>query len=339
MKYHIPEAYKELYWSTIGFVVVVIIGTLGYPLLVDGITLFDAFYMTIITISTIGYGEMFDLTGNIPARIFTIFLAFVGVAILTYFLSYITAALLEGQINKSFKTARMENKIDKMVGHYIICGLGRVGNYIAGDLQDEEVELVCADKNEEQVIKLQEEHPKVPVLIGDCTQDEFLIKLGVKKAKGIFVTTRDDNANLMIVLTARQLNPYINIAAVCHFKSHEAKLKAVGANSVILPSEMGALRMAGEMLKPNVTTFLDILLLDEEKNLNIEEIKMGIACAGKTLGNFVEQKDGLILGIKERKEWKFNPTLDYPLTADSIIVMVTTPQKRKAIEQSILTQK
>jgi len=339
MKFNIPEAYEELYWSTIGFVIVVIIGTLGYPLLVQDITLFDAFYMTIITISTIGYGEMFDLTGNIPARIFTICLAFVGVAILTYFLSYITAALLEGQINKSFKIARMENKIDKMVGHYIVCGLGRVGHYIVEDLEDDNVELVCADRAEEKVARIHKEFSHIPVLIGDCTQDDFLIKLGIKKASGLFVATRDDNANLMIVLTARQLNPYINIAAICHFKSHESKLKAVGANSVILPSEMGALRMASEMLKPNVTTFLDILLLDEEKNLNIEEIKMGIACAGKTLGNFVKQQDGLILGVKENKEWKFNPTLDYCLTTDSIIVMVTTPQKRRAIEYNILRKK
>lgn len=335
MKFRVGETYRTLYFSTMLFSCVLVIGTLGYPLLVDNITFFDAFYMTIITISTIGYGEMFDLTGNVPARLFTIFLAFSGIGLLTYLLSNIAAALLEGKINKSFKISRMESKIDKMSGHFIICGMGRVGNYILKDLEADNYEIVCADMDEEAVNRSLLNHPDIPALVGDCTEDDFLIKLGIKRAKGIFVTTHNDNVNLMVVLTARQLNTYVKIVSVSHFRSHEKKLRAVGANSVISPSQMGALRMAGEMTKPNVSNFLDIMLSDEEKNLNIEEINMGPQCAGKRLEQFIEQKDGLILAVKEQERWEFNPKRDYLLTPYSIVVILTTPDKKILIEKKI----
>jgi len=335
MKFTIGETYRTLYFSATLFSCVLVIGTLGYPLLVEDVTFFDALYMTVITISTIGFGEMFDLTGNVPARIFTIFLAFSGIGLLTYFLSDLTAALLDGKLNKSFKISMMERKIDKISGHFIICGMGRVGNYILKDLAAENHELVCADIEEDAVNRSLLNHPDIPALVGDCTEDDFLIKLGIKRAKGLFVTTHNDNVNLMIVLTARQLNAYIKIVSASHFRSHEKKLRAVGADRVISPSQMGALRMSGEMIKPNVSNFLDIMLSDEERNLNIEEIKMGIKCAGKPLEEFIEQRDGLVLAVKEKERWEFNPKREYILTPSSIIVILTTPDKKALIEGKI----
>ncbi len=329
------ENFRQIFIAGAVFLVVVLIGTIGYKLLVDQTTWFDALYMTVITVSTIGYGEMVNLENHTAGRIFTMFIAFSGIGVLTYFLSSVAAAIVEGELNDTFKKSRTSKIIKRMENHYIVCGVGRLGHEIISNLSESGHQLVLADLEEEKLKKVLEEFPKYRGLSGDCTEDDFLEKLGVRNAKGIFITTQDDNINLMITLTARQLNPKIKIVAVARFTTHEKKILAVGANRVISPSKLGAQRMAFEMTRPSVTNFFDNMLSRDEKDLDIQEIQLQANCQGKTIAHFIAENDGVVLAVREDKEWVFNPSPDYELHPNATLVVFTSPQNRKKIEQNI----
>ncbi len=325
---------KRLRITGMAFGAIITIGTVGFKLIGgENASFFDGFYMTAITITTIGYNEVIVLDNL--GRAYAVFIAFTGIGILTYFLTNMASLFIEGDLVKSRKRSQMEKKVSKMEGHYIVCGAGRVGSNIAQELLKTDREFVIADIDEDKVKLADELYEDVPCLLGDCTDDDFLLQLGVDRALGIFVTTGSDNINLVICVTARQLNYNIRIVAQSKDINHVTKMKKVGADKVVSPSFIGGLRMASEMVRPTVTNFLDEMLRSQNTPLRIEEIGIPGELAGSPLSEFnlADFDQTLILAIKEGDQWVYNPKMSYLLQKNSRLIVMTTPKEREAIQK------
>lgn len=332
---NVREVYRRLFVSGIMLLLVLSIGTIGYKLLVPESSWFDGLYMTAITISTIGYGEIVDLTHNTSARIFTIFVAFSGIGIITYFLSNIATLLVEGNIQHSLNIRRMEKKIASLSGHYIICGMDRIGLNIAEELKKTQQVFVFADSDAQKIEQYRTHHPNMFCLTGDCTDEDFLNQLGLPQAKGLFVATADDNTNIVICVAAKQVNSTVRIIATCKENTNIKKLTTVGAEKVISPNFIGGLRMASEMIRPSVTTFLDTMMRDQNQNLRIEDIALSSSFFYQKLAelNIEKFEKTLLMAIKEQNNWIFNPKKEHLIQPNSVLIVMTTPEERKILEK------
>lgn len=318
------------------FLGIVLIGTVGFSFFGDG-NWFDAFYMTAITLTTIGFHEVIDLSHSPWGRIFTVFVAFGGVGVFTYFVSNVAALFIEGDIRRSFYIRKMEKKINKMSDHYIVCGLGRVGKTIADELAITRREVVLADINQENLENLPDELTGLPWLIGDCTDEDFLDRLGISRAKGIFICTREDNTNLVICLTARQLSSSIKIVVRSKDIHLTNKLKRAGADNIISPNHIGGIRMTSEMMHPSVTSFLDDMTRNMSISMRIEEIIVGEKYSGQTIAELSLEKyqNTLLLAVREDGAYDYIPKPDRELKKGSQLIIMTTPDNRQSIEDKI----
>jgi voltage-gated potassium channel len=331
------KTYNKLIIAATSLVIVILLASTCYWL-VSGreYSFFDSFYMTIITISTIGYGEIIDLTNNPAGRALTILIALTGIGILTYILTNVTAIIVEGQLTDSLRRSRMENKAKKLKGHYIICGLGGVGNHIVNELCSTKRPLVMVDTNMTNIEKVLEDHPEVIFIEGDATDNSTLMKAGIDRAQGVFATTDDDNQNLVISLSARQLNSSIRIVARCTDIKNQDKLKKAGANSVISPTYIGGLRMASEMVRPTVVSFLDIMLRESSEQLRVEEIRVPDCHTGKDLSalDLKKFRSILLLAIKSEGKWIYNPPENHIVKSNDTLVIMTNPEAMSSLAES-----
>ena len=304
----------------------------------DNYSILDCLYMTVVTISTIGYSEIIDLSEHNFGRIFTMIIAFTGVGILTYVLSTITAITVEGELKATFRRRKMEKKIERLKNHYIVCGVGQVGLHIIKELYATGRNSVIIAQKEEHISRLEELFPEQVYIEGDPIEDTVLKKAEIEKAIGLFAAMDDDNKNLIISLSARQMNPNLKIVASCHNNMNAEKMKKAGANAVVSPTLIGGLRMASEMIRPTVVTFLDTMLRDTNKNLRIEEIPLPDYFKGKQLKdlNLNQFKDTLLLAIRTKIGWIYSPNETYTIEKGISIIIMTTPQERSSIEKYIL---
>lgn len=314
--------------------IVLLTGTSGYWFVGGGkYSLLDCFYMTVITILTIGYGEIIDLTNNNWGRLFTILIAFTGIGTATYIISTFTALIVEGQLKETFKKRRMEKSIKKLHDHYIICGAGRVGSVILHELYTTGRACVVIDNDEEIIQLVSDKYPELIAIAGDADIEEVLEKSGIKNAAGIFASTGDDNQNLVISLTAKYLNPDIRVVARCLEAANQQKMKKAGADTVITENFIAGMRMASEMVRPTVVSFLDKMLADKDKNLRVEEILMKEKYAGKRIADIDMERftDTLILAVLYKDNWTYSPKGDHVLESGSSIVVITTPEEREKL--------
>ena len=238
---------------------VLVIGTGGYWLLGGKQnSLLDCFYMTMITISTIGFSEVVDLSGEPYGRLFTVFIALSGIGTFAYLLSNFTASVVEGELNEVFRRRKMDKIIEKMSDHFIVCGIVGVGAHIIGELQATRREFVVVDTDRTRIE-------------GDATDDDVQIRAGVERARGLFAATGEDNQNLVITLTSKQLNPKVKVVARCREPRNVGKLKKAGADDVVETGFIGGLRMASVMIRPTVVSFLDVMLRHDMK-LRVEDL-------------------------------------------------------------------
>ncbi len=330
------DVLRRLRIAGFAFVAIMIIGTVGYSVIADG-NVMDAFYMTAITLTTIGFHEIIDMSTSPGGRLFTVFIAFMGIGIFTYFLSNVAALFIEGDIRKTFYKRKMEKKISKMEDHYVICGSGRVGGNIASELYQTDRPFVIADLDESRLSALPAELKGRPMMAGDCTDDDFLMTLGVDRARGVFVTSGDDNTNLVICLTARQLNPTCRIVVKIIDLNHAAKVKRAGADRIISPNYIGGLRMASEMIRPSVTSFLDEMTRTSRQNFRIEEVEVSTNFSGKSLDELKTSdcKNTLILAVKSPDQCEYIPDPKQNLNAGDKLIMMTTPKERQLIEDRL----
>lgn len=330
-------SYKKLIYATVGLVAVVLTGTFGYWFITEkDYGIFDCFYMTIITITTIGYEEVINFENYEGARLFNIFVALFGIGLLTYFLTNFAVIFIEGHIKETFKRTKMEKSLTKLKDHYIVCGLGKHSVHLVEELISTKRSFVIIEIDEEVLNKFVSEHPTVFYVQGNASSDVVLKKAGIEKAKGVFAATGDDNLNLVISLSAKRLNPDVRVLSYCFDKNNMDKIDLAGADKVISPNFIGALRMASEMVRPTVTSFLDVMLRDKDKNLRIEEIKISEEHSGKTIGDIKKKefKDTLILALKEKDSWYYNPKDDIVIGTENTLIVMTSPKDRIKMEKT-----
>ncbi|MFY0600934.1 MAG: potassium channel protein [Cyclobacteriaceae bacterium] len=319
------------------FLGVLLTGVVGFGMISGG-QWFDAFYMTAITISTIGFREVIDLGDSNIGKLFTIFIAFSGIGVMTYLFSNLAALFIEGDIRKTFYRKNMMKKIEKMNGHYIICGCGRVGKNIALELFQTEREFVLTDLSDEVLERFSNEIPDKISISGDSTDDTFLETLGVSRAAGIFATASDDNTNLVICITARQLNPNIKIISRINDITHSRKMKRAGADKIISPNFIGGRRMASEMLRPAATSFMDDMMRSSQFGLRMEEIVVTKKYDGKPIDDlpFDGCEKTILLALKENDDWAYNPKKSLEMKYGNRLILMTTPKERKLIEERLI---
>jgi len=330
------RVYRSFIWGTAALVAVMVGGTVGYRYIGgDQYSWMDCFYMTFITIATIGYGEIVDLSNSDYGRMFTVIIGFAGIASLSYLLSTVTAFILEGDINLTWRRKKMLQKIAKMHDHYIVCGVGRVGSNVAHELQMTGRPCVIIDEDMQHIENYLLKHPEQLYLHGDATDNDILLAAGVKCARGVFAVAADDSKNLVISLSAKQLNPNVRVVARCHDVKNVEKTRRAGADEIISPDFTGGLRIVSAMVRPHVVSFLDDMLKSDD-NLRMEEVPLPEGLAGKPLSILNPGgRDYVVLAISNGGKWAFNPPTHHTLHGGDILMVMTTPEGRNRLEQLI----
>lgn len=308
-----------------------VVGVVGYWMVDPGASWLDALYMTVITLTTVGYGEVVDLSGNPGGRVFTMVLLLVGMGGVVYFVSTATAFVLEGQLHHVFWRRRMEREIARLSGHVIVCGTGSTALYAADELCRVGRALVVICEDAAAAEQVRHRLGEVPVVVGEPAADEVLEAAGVRRAAGIIAGTDSDKDNVIITLTARQLAPRIRIVTRVTDVDQVQKLRNVGANAVVSPSHIGGLRMVSELIRPTVVTFLDEMLRDRERNLRVEEVPVEKDSpeAGKRLGEieFRAVSNALLLACRTPDgSWVYNPPPEYRLKPGVTMILMGSPE-------------
>jgi voltage-gated potassium channel len=327
------KAFRNL--RTIGslLLLVMAVGTAGYHY-IEGWPWFDGFYMVVTTLTTIGYQEVHPLSH--AGRVFNVFVILSGVSLLLLGVGALSQALLEFELQSFFGRRRMEREIGRLDGHYIICGLGRVGRSVARELGRKPVPFVILENNEAKRQRFASENWLV--LAGDATQESTLRQAQIDRARGLIAATTTDATNLYIVLTARGMNPHLKIIARASEDAAEKHLLTAGADAVVSPYSFAGQRIAQSLLRPHVVSFLDTATTHLGMDLEIGEIHITPASsfAGKTLeSSRIRQERGVIvLAIKRRDAMRFNPAPDERIEADDCLIAMGEPAQLRQLEQT-----
>ena len=301
---------------------ILLLGTLGYMML-EGWRPLDAIYMTIITLTTVGYTEINPLSE--AGRVFTVMLIMIGVGLFIYVAGAVVQFMVEGQIRILFGRRRLDKQIEQLKNHFIICGYGRIGRVLARKLDQKPVDLVVIEKNRDLVPVM--EADRVLFISGSATEEINLVKAGIHNAKGLVAVLATDTDNVFLVLTARQLNPDLFIMARATQKESKITLKAAGASKVESPYDIGAANMAQRIIRPTVTSFLDLAFAYRRTDIQMEEIPVHqdsdlVGVMLKDSG--IRQKYKLILiAIKQADgEMIFNPSFETVLRGGDMVIAV-----------------
>lgn len=303
----------------VSFLALVLVGgTLGYTL-IEGWEPLDALYMTIITITTVGYGEVKPLSpGGI---VFTMILIITSVGMVAFIIVGLARIMVEGEVRRIFGRRKLEKRIRGLKDHYIICGYGRIGSYICRELAERPLPFVVVENNPE----ITQTIPEANYVNGDATDDETLKKAGIESAKCLVAAVASDADNLYITLTARQLNPSLYILSRATDENAEKKLLTAGANKVVLPYLIGAHRMAMALVRPTVVDFMEIAMHRRSLELQLEEIKVRQVdrMSSSTLRDSGIRSDLqlIVVGIKkESGKMIYNPSPETQIEAGDILI-------------------
>lgn len=297
-------------------------GTLGY-MITQGFRPIDALFMTVITLTTVGYGEVRPLDDT--GRLFTIVLIMMGAGFVAYNLAYFTQLLLDGDLLELYRRRRVRKKLEQLNDHYIVCGYGQMGQVVARELLKHDIPLVVIENDENAIIRLQEK--AILHLAGDATEEENLLAVGVDRAKGLVSVVAKDTDNVFIVLTARDLNKDLFICVRASTPGTEKRLLKAGADRVVSPYASSALRIAHQILRPTVTDFMELALSGEGMELSMEELQLpaGADLVGKELMNsgIRSDYDLIIVAIKRNDgEMIYNPSPKEMLQAGDTLVAI-----------------
>lgn len=318
----------RLILAGISLVTVFVIGTAGYYWIGDGKwTLENCAYMVLITITTVGYGEVLPVHHTGQGRLFTMALLVTGMGVSFYFLSSLTAFIIEGDLREALWRRKMHGRLSKLKGHHIVCGAGRTGRYVVDELVRADLDVVVVERREEALVKLSKEYgDRIITLVGDATDDGVLKDAGIEEATGLIAALQLDPDNLFVALSARQLNKAIRIVSRANSERVRPKLKQAGADAIVSPTHIGGRRMAHELLRPNAVGFLDIMARDLKQNLDIErlDIPKGSPLDGRTLrkSNIREVSSALVLAVTHEGVTTYNPPSDFELKAGMTLVLL-----------------
>ena len=305
------------------------IGTIGF-LLLPGYNLSDAFYMTVITVSAVGYEEVHDL--DMGGRIFASFLILGGITMLGVWFALVTSAIVEMDLAHVFLTRRTMKKIETLKDHYIVCGAGRTGRQVARELQAAGKRFVVVEKEADRAEALRAEFSDVLIVEADATRDESLIEARIGTAAGLVTCLSADTDNLFVCLSARDLQPGLTIVARAYNEQTLQKLYVAGADHVVSPNLTGGMRMAAMLLQPQVVSFLDVATRSEELDLRLEEVHVppGSAFENQTLAEArIPNKTGLIVIAARHADapgrdgpWVYNPGPDHRILAGDVLIVM-----------------
>ena len=229
----------------------------------------------------------------------------------------------------------MQDRIDKLKKHYIICGIGRVGTNVAHELHVTERAFVAVEDAQPAIDAFHEKYPKTLTLHGDSSDDEVLRRAGIERAAGLFAVTGDDGKNLLITLSAKQLNPDLRVVARCHEVRNIEKLKRVGADAIVSPDFTGGMRIASSMVRPGVVNFLDEMLRSDNQ-LRVEEVQIPPGFARRALGELVTtSSDYILLAARIEDRWQFNPPPEFMIGPGTTLVVMVNPEGRGMLEKLV----
>jgi len=291
---------KRLKYSLLTLLCIIFLGSSGYMIL-EGWPLVDSIYMTVITLSTIGFQEVHQMNGT--GRIFTIFLIICGVGTTAYALKNAIEIILEGEIRDIFGRKKVNEKIKKLTGHYMICGYGRMGKHICAEFAMAGRPFVVIEKNPEVVTEIQDKG--YMVIQGDATNDEVLFSAGIERAHGLISVLNTDAENLFLVLSARGLNPKLKIIARAGEEGSEKKLKRSGADIVVSPYVIGAMKIAQSVFHPHITSFLDTAVSSSANmdfRLDSVQVAQGSVYNGVPIGRSKIREELGVLIVAIQKE-------------------------------------
>jgi voltage-gated potassium channel len=301
--------------------------------------LLDSLYMTVITVTTVGYGEINKIGSY--GRIFTMLLIFSGAGFFLYIGGTIMRFIVEGRVRSILGRRRLDKKILRLKNHYIICGYGRIGKVLSDNLRAKPVDLVVIEKDVGHIPAM--EMDDVLYISGDAAEEIFLQQAGIERAKMLVAALGTDTDNVFLVLTARQLNPNIFIMARASSNKAKTKLIAAGANKVESPYDIGAISMAQRILRPTVTNFLDLAFEHQRKDIKMEEIPVS---SSSKLANVhlkdsgIRQQFNLILIAIKKKEgdMMFNPSFETVIRAGDTVIAVGEGQNLLKLEKILNPQ-
>ena len=314
--------YARLRTSLLLLLSIILSGTISYSL-IEKMSLFDSFYMTLITISTVGFSEITPLTQS--GRLITVFIIVSGISLLTYTLSQIAQIFIEGELRKLLGRRKLEKQIADLKNHYIVCGFGRIGAVICKELTDSDLDFIVIEQDERKIEQLELAH--FLYLAGDATREEVLLQSGLDKAKGVVTAVSSDADNVFITLTAKGLRPDVFILSRAADLKNEKKLLRAGASRVVCPYNMGGSRMAQILKTPTVVDFLDTAMMSGNLGLKLEEVFVHPTSplVGKTIvESRLRQNFGVIIvAIKKIDgEMLFNPGPDAEFGAGEVVVFI-----------------
>jgi len=323
-------------WLVLGIIMFILTaGTLGY-FFIEDYALLDAFYMTVITLATVGFKEVKELSNY--GKIFTSILILFGVSTVAYGYSVVTTIIIEGELKQVWVLKRRKKMIEKLKDHYIICGFGRMGAYICKRLKEQNIPFVVIEKDPSMEIRIESEG--YLYLIDDSTREEVLITAGIERAKGLVSVVSSDADNVFIVLTARQLSSDLYIISRSAEESSEQKMIKAGANKVISPYIIGGERMALAILKPSVVDFIEVTTGGRHEKgapLKMEEILVleGSSLCGKTIleSKIRDITETIIIAVKKNDgRMEFNPKPKYRIEAGDIFIALGNKEHLSKLE-------
>ncbi|WP_305453839.1 potassium channel family protein [Bacillus mycoides] len=329
------NARKQLWIAVICMTFVVILGTLGF-MTIEEISLFQAFWMTMITVLTVGYGDVVPVTK--AGKFFALLIIPVGVGIVTYAMGVVAAMIIEGNLFHAVRRKKMDKQIAQLQKHIIVCGCGRVGLQVVHELQEKKIPFVVVDKDESIF-----EQEKLLYVHGDATEDQVLHNAGISKAAGLVAIVANDAENVFITLTARGLNDAIKIVARAEKLETEEKLRRAGANKVINPSSMAGIHIAKGIANPLTVHYIDTVLYGIEQSFVIEEIQVGkdSILASKSLleSNVRNQFEVTILAILRDGDIIHNPTGREKLQEHDMIIVFGSVEKLGQFEKELQSKR
>jgi voltage-gated potassium channel len=324
---------KIVLWASV-LLAILLLGSLGFVWL-EGWSFFDGLYMTGITLTTVGFGEVHPLSK--VGRAYTLVLLLAGMGVMLYVVTSLARVVVEGEIRQALGKRKLLTRIKRLKGHYIICGFGRIGEIIARQLKERGIPLVVVENNPEHVSRLEESG--YSFVVGDATREEVLQEAGIERASGLVSVVHSDADNVYITLTARSLKPDLYIVARAEERGAEQKLKRAGADKVESPYEIGGRKMAYAILRPTVTTFIE-LAMAEGVDLSMEEVTVEptsplIGLALKDSG-IRRDLDLIVVAIKRVSgEMLYNPAPDTEIQGEDTLVVLGMRQNLEALEKLV----
>ncbi|MFO7964958.1 MAG: potassium channel protein [Desulfobacterales bacterium] len=303
--------------------IVILLGTFGY-MAIEGWTFLDALYMAVITVATVGYKEVHNISNL--GRLFTIIFIFSGVGFTLYVAGAIVQFMVEGQIREIMGRRRLDKQISNLKDHYIVCGYGRIGRVLCQSMvRRKPISVVIIEKNSDIVPVMEQD--KVLYIVGNASDEDVLLKAGIKRAKGLVAALATDMDNVYLALTARELAPELYIIARASSSEAVSKLRAAGATHVESPYDMGAQKMAQRIMRPTVTNFVDLTFTSRRNGIQMEEIPVH---AASPLANVTLKDSGIrqnfhliIIAIKKAQgDMMFNPPPEAVITPGDTVIAV-----------------